>query len=112
MLLLNSVLTVEAKKIGSHQNLFKKDAWENFTDAVIELVSEKMENVVFILWGKAAQQKGRKVDESKSMHKIIKGPHPSPINTHGNFVGGDPFFKPANDFLTKNGKTPIDWCRL
>jgi len=102
VLLLNSVLTVEAHKAGSHQ----KKGWETFTDAVIRLVNEQSRPIVFILWGAYAQAKASFVDESR--HLVIRSVHPSPLSAHKGFLGTKPFSK-ANAFLDKNGVTPIDW---
>ena len=102
VLLLNSVLTVEAHKAGSHQ----KKGWETFTDAVIRLVNEQPRPIVFILWGAYAQAKASFVDESR--HLVIRSVHPSPLSAHRGFFGTKPFSK-ANAFLEKNDVTPIDW---
>jgi uracil-DNA glycosylase len=103
VLLLNSVLTVEAHKAGSHQN----KGWERFTDAVIKLVNEQPRPIVFILWGAYAQRKASFVDESR--HLVIRSVHPSPLSVHKGFFGTKPFSK-ANNFLQENGIAPIDWC--
>lgn len=103
VLLLNSVLTVEAHKAGSHQ----KKGWETFTDAVIRLVNEQPRPIVFILWGAYAQAKVSFVDESR--HLVIRSVHPSPLSAHKGFLGTKPFSK-ANAFLEKNDVTPIDWA--
>lgn len=103
VLLLNSMLSVEASNAGSHQG----KGWEQFTDAVIEAVNEHCEHCVFILWGKYAQKKGRFINTDK--HLIITGTHPSPLGAnHGGFFGTRPFSK-ANDYLMAHGKSPIDW---
>ncbi len=102
VLLLNNVLTVEASKAGSHQ----KKGWEKFTDKVIEILNEKREGIVFILWGSPAQKKASKVDDQK--HFIIKSVHPSPLSSYRGFFGSKPFSK-TNDWLKKMGKTEIDW---
>ncbi|WP_026480067.1 uracil-DNA glycosylase [Ahrensia sp. 13_GOM-1096m] len=103
VLLLNSVLTVEAHRAGSHQ----KKGWETFTDAVIRLVNEQSRPIVFILWGAYAQAKASFVDESR--HLVIRSVHPSPLSAHRGFFGTKPFSK-ANAFLEKNDVTPIDWA--
>ncbi len=103
VLLLNSVLTVEAHKAGSHQ----KKGWETFTDAVIRLVNEQPLPIVFILWGAYAQEKASFVNESR--HLVIRSVHPSPLSAHKGFFGTKPFSK-ANAFLEKNDVTPIDWA--
>ena len=103
VLLLNSMLSVEAGQAGSHQRI----GWETFTDAVIEAVNQHCEHCVFILWGSYAQKKGRFIDTSK--HLIITGTHPSPLGANrGGFFGTRPFSK-ANDYLIAHGKIPIDW---
>jgi uracil-DNA glycosylase len=102
VLLLNSILTVRASTPGSHQN----KGWETFTDAVIQLVSDQKESVVFILWGSYAQHKGAVIDSKK--HLVIQSPHPSPFSVHRGFYGSKPFSK-TNEYLLHNGKTGIDW---
>lgn len=103
VLLLNSMLSVEASNAGSHQG----KGWEQFTNAVIEAVNDHCEHCVFILWGKYAQKKGRFINTDK--HLIITGTHPSPLGAnHGGFFGTRPFSK-ANDYLMAHGKSPIDW---
>lgn len=102
VLLLNSTLTVRANTPGSHQN----KGWEQFTDAVIKILSEKKEELVFILWGKYAQNKGEVIDETK--HLVIKSPHPSPFSAHSGFFGSKPFSK-CNEYLAKNGLGKIEW---
>lgn len=102
VLLLNATLTVRARTAGSHQ----KKGWEEFTDEVIRQVSINKEKVVFILWGAYAQKKGAIIDTTK--HYVIKSPHPSPFSAHSGFFGSKPFSK-TNDYLTKEGLTPIKW---
>ncbi|VXD12244.1 uracil-DNA glycosylase [Marinoscillum sp. 108] len=102
ILLLNATLTVRAHQPGSHQN----KGWEEFTDAVIRLLSEKKDGLVFILWGAYAQRKGEIIDSQK--HFVIKSPHPSPFSAHRGFFGSKPFSK-ANNYLLKNGKESINW---
>ncbi|MEQ8904052.1 uracil-DNA glycosylase [Ekhidna sp.] len=102
VLLLNATLTVEARKAGSHQNR----GWEQFTDTVLQLVSDKKENIVFILWGAYAQKKGAFLDQQK--HLILKSPHPSPFSAHSGFFGSKPFSR-ANQYLSSKGLTPINW---
>jgi uracil-DNA glycosylase len=102
VLLLNNVLTVEKSKAGSHQ----KKGWESFTDAVIELINNEKENVVFLLWGSPAQKKAKKVNTEK--HYILKSPHPSPLSSYRGFFGCKHFSK-CNDFLESKGISPIDW---
>jgi uracil-DNA glycosylase len=100
--LLNAILTVEASKPASHQNI----GWEQFTDAVIKTISDKRENVVFILWGSYAQKKGAIIDESK--HYIIRSVHPSPLSANRGFFGSKPFSK-TNTYLIEHGLESIAW---
>jgi uracil-DNA glycosylase len=102
VLLLNSVLTVEQARAASHQG----KGWERFTDAVIRLVNDECENVVFILWGSYAQKKAAFVDTSR--HLVLRSPHPSPLSAHNGFFGSRPFSK-ANAYLASHGRQPIDW---
>lgn len=102
VLLLNSTLTVLPGQAGSHQ----KKGWESFTTAVIKKVSEENEGIVFILWGKYAQNKGKVIDENK--HLIIKSSHPSPLSSYRGFFGSKPFSQ-ANEYLHLNEKATIDW---
>lgn len=102
VLLLNSVLTVEDGKAGSHQ----KKGWEEFTDSVIKILNDKKENLIFILWGAPAQKKAKVVDETK--HFILKSPHPSPLAAYRGFFGSKPFSK-TNKLLQSIGSKPIDW---
>jgi uracil-DNA glycosylase len=102
VLLLNTVLTVRAHEPGSH----KSKGWETFTDAVIHAVSAKETPVVFVLWGKPAQQKLRLIDGTR--HTVIQSPHPSPLSAKTGFFGSKPFSK-INTALSANGLTPIDW---
>lgn len=102
VLLLNSTLTVRANTPGSHQN----KGWEEFTDAVIKILSTKKENLVFILWGKYAQNKGQIVDTNK--HFIIKSPHPSPFSAYSGFFGSKQFSK-CNEYLKSNKISEINW---
>ena len=103
VLLLNSVLTVEMGRAASHQNR----GWERFTDAVIRIVNEKQEPVVFMLWGSYAQKKAAFVDQSR--HLVLKAPHPSPLSAHSGFFGCR-HFSQANAFLEAHGQPPIDWA--
>ena len=103
VLLLNSVLTVEMGQAASHRDR----GWERFTDAVIRLVNDKPEPVVFMLWGSYAQKKAAFVDPSR--HLVLKAPHPSPLSAHSGFLGCRHFSK-ANAFLESRGLAPIDWA--
>lgn len=102
VLLLNSVLTVEAHKAGSHAGR----GWERFTDRVIQEVNVHRSNVVFLLWGAYAQKKANFVDREK--HLVLEAPHPSPLSAHRGFFGCRHFSK-ANEYLVAKGKHPIDW---
>lgn len=102
VLLLNATLTVQADQAASHQKM----GWETFTDAVIELVSERTENTVFLLWGSYAQQKSVLINPAK--HLILKSVHPSPLSAHRGFLGCK-HFSQANAYLIKCGKQPINW---
>ena len=102
VLLLNSVLTVRAHEAASHQ----KKWWETFTDEVIRLLSDKRENLVFILWWNYAVSKKSLIDASK--HCIITSPHPSPFSVHKGFFGSRPFSK-TNEYLDKNKINKILW---
>lgn len=103
VLLLNSVLTVEAGLAASHQG----KGWERFTDAVIRLVNDQPRPVVFILWGAYAQRKAAFVDRKR--HLVLASAHPSPLSAHNGFFGSKPFSK-ANAFLVAHGQAPIDWA--
>src|SRR5664279_1087806 len=102
VLLLNSVLTVEAGRAASHQG----KGWERFTDAIIKLLNDQPRPIVFILWGAYAQRKAAFVD--KTRHLVITSAHPSPLSAHNGFLGSKPFSK-ANAFLIAHGQKPIDW---
>lgn len=102
VLLLNATLTVRAHEPNSHKDL----GWEKFTDFIIKEISEKKENVVFVLWGAFAQKKATLIDEMK--HFIIQSAHPSPFSVYRGFYGSRPFSK-INDYLKLKGKKPIDW---
>ncbi|MBR3308114.1 MAG: uracil-DNA glycosylase [Lachnospiraceae bacterium] len=102
VLLLNTVLTVRAHQAFSHRGM----GWEQFTDAVIRAVNEQDRPVVYMLWGSPAQKKSEMLDNPK--HLILKAPHPSPLSAYRGFFGCRHFSK-CNEFLEKNGETPIDW---
>lgn len=103
VLLLNAVLTVEAAQPTSHQ----KRGWEEFTDHVIDVLNEKREHIVFILWGAYAQRKGQRIDQNK--HLVLKAAHPSPLSANrGGFFGCKVFSK-TNNYLKQHGIEPIDW---
>ena len=102
VLLLNSVLTVEDGKPGSHQGR----GWEGFTDHVVDVLNRECEQLVFLLWGSYAQKKGAVIDGRR--HRVLKAPHPSPLSAHRGFLGCG-HFSAANQYLARCGKTPIDW---
>jgi uracil-DNA glycosylase len=102
VLLLNAYLTVEAKKPMSHSQI----GWGEFTDNVIQNLSELKQNLVFLLWGKFAQEKQVLIDETK--HLVLKAAHPSPYSADKGFFGCRHFSK-SNEYLMKNGIDPIDW---
>lgn len=103
VLLLNATLTVEQGNAGSHQG----KGWEEFTDAAIEHLNRERQGLVFMLWGSYAQKKGRIIDRQR--HLVLTAPHPSPLSAHRGFLGCGHFSK-ANDYLTAQGKAPIDWA--
>ncbi|MEQ1677655.1 MAG: uracil-DNA glycosylase [Chitinophagaceae bacterium] len=100
--LLNASLTVRAGEPMSHAKI----GWAEFTDTVIKTISDKKKNVVFLLWGKFAQEKRVLIDESK--HCILRSVHPSPLSAHGGFFGCKHFSK-TNEYLASKGIDPIDW---
>ena len=102
VLLLNATLTVRAHEANSHKDL----GWEQFTDFIIKEISDKKENVVFVLWGAFAQKKAGLIDTKK--HFIIQSVHPSPLSARKGFFGSRPFSK-INQFLEEKGKEPINW---
>ena len=102
VLLLNSVLSVEAGRAASHQG----KGWEQFTDEVIDVVNREREGVVFMLWGSYAQRKGSIIDRQR--HCVLTAPHPSPLSAHRGFFGCGHFVK-ANAYLESRGQEPIDW---
>ena len=102
VLLLNSVLTVRAHQAGSHAG----KGWETFTDRVIAELSARREGVVFLLWGRYAQQKGAIVDTRR--HHVLTAAHPSPFSAHNGFFGCRHFSR-ANALLEGEGQTAVDW---
>lgn len=102
ILLINATLTVKASTPGSHQN----KGWETFTDAVIKVLNEQKQHLVFLLWGAYAQKKGAIIDRSK--HLVLESAHPSPFAAHRGFFGNKHFSK-CNSYLSKQSKEPIDW---
>lgn len=105
VLLLNTVLTVRARSPKSHANR----GWEEFTDAVIARLCEQKERLIFVLWGKSAQEKCHSIIErSTQPHIILSAPHPSPYSAYSGFFGCRHFSK-INEMLKKQGKEPINW---
>jgi uracil-DNA glycosylase len=102
VLLLNAVLTVRANEPASHSKI----GWINFTNAVISALSNHKHGLVFLLWGKFAQEKQVLIDETK--HTILKAAHPSPLSAHNGFFGCKHFSR-TNEILVKQGITPINW---
>jgi uracil-DNA glycosylase len=102
VLLLNAILTVRQIEPGSHQN----KGWERFTEAVINQLSDKKAGLVFMLWGKHAQDKGKRIDRSK--HLVLESVHPSPLSASRGFFGNHHFSR-CNEYLALNGRQPIDW---
>jgi uracil-DNA glycosylase len=102
VLLLNATLTVRANQAGSHQ----KKGWEQFTDSVIHQIADKLEHVVFILWGNYAISKGEFIDPKK--HLILKSVHPSPLSASRGFFGNKQFSE-ANNYLSLHEKNKIQW---
>jgi uracil-DNA glycosylase len=100
--LLNATLTVRAGQAGSHQN----KGWEQFTDRVIHLLAERKGNLVFMLWGSYAQQKGKFIDTSH--HLVLSSVHPSPLSAYRGFFGNRHFSK-TNEYLAAHGKEPVYW---
>lgn len=102
VLLLNTVLTVRAHQANSHRGI----GWEEFTDAAIRILNQQDRPIVFILWGRPAQQKTAMLNNPN--HLVLTAPHPSPLSAYRGFFGSRPFSK-TNEFLVKHGETPIDW---
>jgi len=102
VLLLNATLTVRAREAGSHQG----KGWEIFTNKIISRISEEHEGIVFLLWGRYAQNKTALIDSSK--HKILTAAHPSPFSAYNGFFGCNHFSK-TNEILKQEGKNPVDW---
>lgn len=102
VLLLNASLSVRENEPLSHSSI----GWTSFTDSVISKISSEKQHVVFLLWGKYAQQKQELIDETK--HLVLKAAHPSPFSAYSGFFGCRHFSK-TNEYLVKNGLDPIDW---
>lgn len=103
VLLLNATLTVRAGQAGSHQNR----GWETFTDAVIHALNKGKENLVFLLWGSYAQNKGKFIDTSR--HLVLKARHPSPLSANSGGWFGTHHFSKTNEYLRQHGLEPINW---
>ncbi|WP_103068579.1 uracil-DNA glycosylase [Aquimarina sediminis] len=103
VLLLNATLTVKAHQAGSHQN----KGWEQFTDAVIQTISDKKKNVVFLLWGGYAKKKGAKIDRSK--HHVLTSGHPSPLSANRGYWFGNRHFSKTNEYLLETNQVSINW---
>jgi uracil-DNA glycosylase len=102
VLLLNSVLSVQAGQAASH----KGKGWEQFTDKIIEILNCENEGLVFMLWGAYAQKKGQSIDRQK--HLVLRAPHPSPLSAHRGFLGCK-HFSQANSYFRSLGQADIDW---
>lgn len=102
VLLLNAVLTVEHSQAGSHANR----GWERFTSRIIDVLNERCEHLVFMLWGSYAQKKGQQIDPDR--HLVLKSVHPSPLSAHRGFIGNG-HFSQANDYLRRHGRPAVDW---
>ncbi|MDI3537062.1 MAG: uracil-DNA glycosylase [Eubacteriaceae bacterium] len=102
VLLLNAVLTVRAGQAASHRNI----GWEEFTGQIIKTLNDQTDPIVFILWGRDAQNKKDLI--TNSSHHILTSPHPSPLSAHRGFFGSRPFSR-ANELLSAAGRSPIDW---
>ena len=103
MLLLNTTLTVQANRAGSHQG----KGWEKFTDQVIHILSNNYKNIVFLLWGSYAKQKIKIIDREK--HFVLTSGHPSPLSANRGYWFGNSHFSKTNDYLAAKGKEPINW---
>ena len=103
VLLLNATLTVRAHQAGSHQG----KGWEQFTDAVIQQISQNREGVIFLLWGGFAKKKGAKIDQSK--HHVLTSGHPSPLSANRGYWFGNKHFSKTNELLSQMNQSVIDW---
>ncbi|PIE99638.1 MAG: uracil-DNA glycosylase [Polaribacter sp.] len=103
VLLLNATLTVRQSQAGSHQN----KGWEEFTDAVIQIISEHKKDVVFLLWGGYAKKKGAKINKTK--HCVLTSGHPSPLSANRGYWFGNKHFSKTNEFLQNRNIKPIEW---
>lgn len=105
VLLLNTVLTVRAHQANSH----KGRGWEKFTDSIIKKISDKKDNVVFLLWGGNARSKKPLIDTTR--HLVLECAHPSPLSAYNGFFGCGHYLK-TNEYLIAHGKTPVEWSAL
>lgn len=106
VMMLNAILTVRARMPRSHHGR----GWEEFTDAVVSALVKREDPVIFVLWGKTAQEKCRHIlEETTNRHFVLSSPHPSPYSAHNGFFGSRPFSK-INELLKKQGKEPINWA--
>jgi uracil-DNA glycosylase len=103
VLLLNATLSVRAHEAGSHQN----KGWEQFTDAVIDTLSNQREGLVFLLWGGYAKRKGKRINTSR--HLVLSSGHPSPLSANRGYWFGNKHFSQTNQYLAEQGKEPIQW---
>ena len=103
VLLLNSTLTVRKNSPGSHQN----KGWEDFTDEIINMISLKKKNIVFLLWGNYAKKKSKLIDQNK--HLILRSGHPSPLSANRGYWFGNKHFSKANQYLKENNIVEIKW---
>jgi uracil-DNA glycosylase len=101
--LLNATLTVRAHEAGSHQN----KGWEQFTDAVIKIINDKKDNVIFLLWGGFAKRKAKLIEKEK--HFILESGHPSPLSANRGYWFGNKHFSKTNSLLEQVGQKPLDW---
>lgn len=104
VLLINATLTVRAAQAASHQ----KQGWEEFTDRVLQTLSQQKEGLVFLLWGGFAQKKKRLLDDSK--HLILSCGHPSPLSANRGYWFGNKHFSKTNSYLEQQGQPPIQWA--
>lgn len=104
VLLLNATLTVRANEAKSHYG----KGWERFTDRIIELLCQREDPIVFLLWGRSAYEKFQHIHAKSSHHLVLTSAHPSPLSAHAGFLGCRHFSK-ANEFLEKAGQSAIDW---
>lgn len=102
VLLLNATLTVAPHRPRSHYGF----GWEQFTDSVVQLLNDRRDNLVFLLWGSDAARKGARIDRTR--HLVLTSPHPSPLSAYRGFFGNG-HFNAANEYLARHGREPIKW---